>query len=100
MLTESAKLPPSCANDIETGVLSVDEARRRILADITPLTALEKVALRAALGRILAEDVISPLNVPSHTNSAMDGYAVNFADLNKSISQFKESFNVNDRLTS
>lgn len=89
MLTESAKLPPSCANDIETGVLSVDEARRRILADITPLTALEKVALRAALGRILAEDVISPLNVPSHTNSAMDGYAVNFADLNKSISQFE-----------
>ena len=35
----------------------------------------------AALGRVLAEDVISPLNVPAHDNSAMDGYAVRFADL-------------------
>ncbi len=34
-----------------------------------------------ALGRVLAEDVISPLDVPAHDNSAMDGYAVRFADL-------------------
>ena len=37
--------------------------------------------IRAALGRVLAEDVISPLDVPAHDNSAMDGYAVRFADL-------------------
>jgi molybdopterin molybdotransferase len=41
----------------------------------------ERVAVRDALGRVLAEDVISPMDVPGHDNSAMDGYAVRFADL-------------------
>ena len=89
MLTERAKLQPSCVDDTEAGVLSVAEARQRVLADITPITAMEKMALRTALGRVLAEDVTSPLNVPSHTNSAMDGYAVNITDLANDISQFE-----------
>src|SRR5438105_2387063 len=38
-------------------------------------------ARRAALGRVLASDVVSPIAVPGHDNSAMDGYAVRFADL-------------------
>jgi molybdopterin molybdotransferase len=45
------------------------------------VTATERLSNRAALGRVLAEDVVSPLNVPAHDNSAMDGYAVRFADL-------------------
>jgi molybdopterin molybdotransferase len=89
MLTERAKLQPSRADDTEAGILSVDEARQRILSDITPITAMEKIALRTALGRVLAEDVISPLNVPSHTNSAMDGYAVSIADLTRGISHYE-----------
>ena len=36
---------------------------------------------RQALGRVLADDVVSPFDVPAHDNSAMDGYAVRFADL-------------------
>ncbi|MDO8598275.1 MAG: molybdopterin molybdotransferase MoeA, partial [Sulfuricaulis sp.] len=44
-------------------------------------TAVERLNIRAALGRVLAEDVVSPLDVPAHDNSAMDGYAVRFADL-------------------
>jgi molybdopterin molybdotransferase len=39
------------------------------------------VNIRSALGRVLAEDVTSPVNVPQHDNSAMDGYAVRFEDL-------------------
>jgi molybdopterin molybdotransferase len=39
------------------------------------------VHIRAALGRVLAADVVSPLDVPGHDNSAMDGYAVRFEDL-------------------
>jgi molybdopterin molybdotransferase len=39
------------------------------------------VALRSALGRVLASDVIAPFNVPAHDNSAMDGYALRHADL-------------------
>lgn len=37
--------------------------------------AVERVSVRAALGRVLAEDLISPIHVPSHDNAAMDGYA-------------------------
>jgi len=78
----------SCADDRESGVLSVAEARRQILDEITPISAAEKVALRTALGRVLAEDVISPLNVPGHTNSAMDGYALKAADLTSGVTRF------------
>jgi molybdopterin molybdotransferase len=56
--------------------LSVEAARIRILAEIKPVHGTEKLALRAALGRVLAQDVISPIDVPAHTNSAIDGYAL------------------------
>ena len=42
---------------------------------------MESVTLEEALDRVLAEDVISPVNVPSHNNSTMDGYALRLADL-------------------
>ena len=80
---------PSCADDSEPDVLSVADARQHILSEITPITAAEKLALRTTLGRVLAGDVISPLNVPSHTNSAMDGYALQATDLISGITQFE-----------
>jgi molybdopterin molybdotransferase len=55
--------------------LSVAEARAAIAARLQPITACETVPLAQALGRVLAEDVISPIDVPAHDNSAMDGYA-------------------------
>lgn len=61
--------------------LSLAEARARILAQLTPLVTIERVALRQALGRVLGEHVVSSVMVPAHTNSAMDGYAVRAADL-------------------
>jgi molybdopterin molybdotransferase len=61
--------------------LSIDEARGRIAAATRPVGGSEKLALRSAMGRILAEDVRSPIDVPAHTNSAMDGYALSGADL-------------------
>jgi molybdopterin molybdotransferase len=62
-------------------VLSVEAALARMGADIAPVAGEEKVALRSALGRVLAEEVLSQVNVPSHTNSAMDGYALGGDDL-------------------
>ena len=56
-------------------LITVDEARRRVLDAVRPL-APEPVPLRAAAGRILAEDVASTVDVPPFDNSAMDGYAV------------------------
>ncbi|MBX3680495.1 MAG: molybdopterin molybdenumtransferase MoeA, partial [Rhodocyclaceae bacterium] len=61
--------------------LSVDDARRAILDGITPIEGWCSVPVRTGLGRVLAEDVIAPFNVPAHDNSAMDGYAVRAADL-------------------
>lgn len=61
-------------------MLSVAEAVARILEGIAPLEE-ETVTLRDALGRVLAEDVRSPITLPHWTNSAMDGYAVRGADV-------------------
>lgn len=56
-------------------MIPVREAIERVIAGIAPLEPLEVPLLEAA-GLVLAQDVNSPLDVPAHTNSAMDGYAV------------------------
>jgi len=71
----------SCADDYDPDSLQVAQAREIILGLVEPIHGSERMAVRKALGRILAEDVISTANVPGHDNSAMDGYAVRFADL-------------------
>jgi len=71
----------SCADDYDPNSMPVAKARELIASFLTPVAAVERVHLRNALGRVLAEDLVSPLAVPGHDNSAMDGYAVRFADL-------------------
>lgn len=61
-------------------MISVDEARERILSEITPLPP-EEVPILDALGRTLAEEVRSDVDIPPFDNSAMDGYAVRAADV-------------------
>jgi molybdopterin molybdotransferase len=62
-------------------MISVEEAQQRILSYFHPLPA-EEVPLLDALGRVLAEDAVSAVTVPPHSNTAMDGYAVIAADTN------------------
>ena len=71
----------SCLDDYDPNALPVDRARRIVLDMLAPVAGHERVFVRQALGRVLAEDVISPIQVPSHDNSAMDGWAVRHADL-------------------
>jgi molybdopterin molybdotransferase len=71
----------SCADDYDPNSMPVAKARELIASFLTPVSAVERVPVRNALGRVLAADVTSPLAVPGHDNSAMDGYAVRFADL-------------------
>jgi molybdopterin molybdotransferase len=71
----------SCADDYDPNSMPVPKAREVIARFLTPVKATERVGVRAALGRVLADDVVSPFNVPAHDNSAMDGYAVRHADL-------------------
>ncbi len=61
--------------------MTTDEALDRIRALARPVTGTETVPLAAARGRVLAEDLVSPIDVPPHDNTAVDGYAVYFDDL-------------------
>ena len=62
-------------------LMPLDEALSTLLQQITPLTGVESVATFDADGRVLAEDVVSALQVPAFDNSSMDGYAVRCEDL-------------------
>jgi len=66
--------------------LSVNKAQEFIqhLVQTPPVIATEELPLMQALGRIVAEDIISPINVPAHDNSAMDGFAFDGAQLGTS----------------
>jgi len=81
MSREHRQPEPGCGDPFAADALSIEVAARRIEADIVPIRDREEVSLRGALGRVLAEDVLSPINVPSHVNSAVDGYAMRSADL-------------------
>jgi molybdopterin molybdotransferase len=71
----------SCADDYDPNSMPVDRARALIRQFLTPIAATERVHIRQALGRTLAADVVSPIDVPGHDNSAMDGWALRYADL-------------------
>jgi molybdopterin molybdotransferase len=64
--------------------LPLSEALDRVLAAVTPVSESERLPIRQALGRVLANDVRSTMNVPGQDNSAMDGYALRSADLPES----------------
>lgn len=58
----------------------LDQALAELLACAAPLPGFDEVSTFEADGRLLAQDVVSSLDVPAHDNSAMDGYALRFAD--------------------
>jgi len=72
---------PSCMDDFEADAIPTRDARRRMLEAAAPLAGFERLPLRTALGRVAAAAITSPLTVPGHTNSAMDGFAVAGASL-------------------
>ncbi len=71
----TAALPGYHAND-----LRADLAQQAIAALVTPIADTERLALKQALGRVLAADIVSPIAVPASDNSAMDGYALRAGD--------------------
>ncbi|GHE91724.1 molybdopterin molybdotransferase MoeA [Thalassotalea profundi] len=64
------------------GLMPMNQAKETLLADITPINDIEEVSLNDCDFRICAENMVSPVNVPAHNNSAMDGYAL-CADFNQ-----------------
>lgn len=63
---------------------SFDDARRLILSSVAPL-GVERVGLLESAGRVLAEEVVAPWDMPFYNNSAMDGYAVRAADCREPV---------------
>jgi molybdopterin molybdotransferase len=65
---------------VNQGLLSVDDALARLLAEAKPVDGVEEVPALEATGRILARAQRSTMDVPPMDNSAMDGYAIRAAD--------------------
>jgi len=74
---------PSCEDPSDPGLLPVEQALDRIRQMLPVQKADEALntRLKEAVGHILAEDIVSPIDVPDFTNSAMDGYAIASADI-------------------
>ncbi|MDP1521474.1 molybdopterin molybdotransferase MoeA [Porticoccus litoralis] len=68
------------SRDQQPGLLTVEEALQRLLEAARPTADIETIPLTAALGRVLAENQHSPVDVPPADNSAMDGFALRFSD--------------------
>lgn len=62
-------------------LMPVEEALEKLLAEVAPNSAVEALDIADAVGRIIAEDQLSSVDVPPQDNSAMDGYAFNSADV-------------------
>lgn len=66
-------------------MITVEEALDKILSHIQPL-GFEKVSILEALGRVIAEDIYAPRDIPPLDNSGMDGYAVRYEDVKQATS--------------
>ncbi len=73
------------------GLLSVDEAIAQLLSQTSAVTQTESIDIIDALGRVLAEDIVSNIDVPGHDNTAMDGYAVRSEDCSQPGATLKVS---------
>ena len=78
----------SCIDGYDPEALRVDKASAAIRACLSPITGTERLPLREALGRVLAQDIVPAIDVPGHDNSAMDGFAVRSTDLSSSQETF------------
>lgn len=79
-------------------MITYQEALSRILAKVHPVAETETIPLMYSTGRVLAEDIVSPINVPGWDNSQMDGYAVRAADIENASEAHPVTLPVSDRI--
>ena len=84
MTSQTLEQIASCVAGYDPNALPVAQAQEFIARLVPRVTAIESIALRSSLGRVLARDIVSQIDVPAHDNSAMDGYALRGADLQAS----------------
>ncbi|GAB57940.1 molybdopterin molybdotransferase MoeA [Rheinheimera nanhaiensis] len=68
-------------NRVSKPMLSAEQAVLQMLSEVAPLTQTISVPISAALDRVLAQPVVSGINVPGYDNAAMDGYALRAAEV-------------------
>lgn len=81
MKTPNLEHDPSCMDDFDPNSMGARQALQQILDEVYTLSETEAIPIRQALGRTVAKEVRSQINVPGHTNSAMDGYAIRGTDI-------------------
>src|SRR5262245_53241418 len=64
-----------------TSTITIEEARKRLAANVRPIDRIERVSLADAAGRVAATDIVSSIDVPPFRRAAMDGYAVIAAEI-------------------
>lgn len=90
---QDAKAPKSkekdaaCCDTLSPAFLSVVQGQEKILSLVNTVSEIEACKIENAYGRVLAEHIISPVNVPQYTNSAMDGYAIRSDDVDRNSYQ-------------
>ncbi|HHX8651499.1 TPA: bifunctional molybdopterin-guanine dinucleotide biosynthesis adaptor protein MobB/molybdopterin molybdotransferase MoeA [Vibrio diabolicus] len=86
---QDAKAPKSkekdaaCCDTLSPAFLSVVQGQEKILSLVNTVSEIEACKIENAYGRVLAKHIISPVNVPQYTNSAMDGYAIRSDDVDR-----------------
>ncbi len=73
----------ACCDTLSSAALSVVEGQEKILSLVHAVTETENCKIEESYKRVLAGNIVSPVNVPQNTNSAMDGYAIRSDDLER-----------------
>ncbi|EOX4929013.1 bifunctional molybdopterin-guanine dinucleotide biosynthesis adaptor protein MobB/molybdopterin molybdotransferase MoeA [Vibrio alginolyticus] len=73
----------ACCDTLSPAFLSVVQGQEKILSLVNTVSEIEACRIENAYGRVLAEHIVSPVNVPQYTNSAMDGYAIRSDDVER-----------------
>ncbi len=90
-MTSKISPAPSCADPSDPQSISVAAALQQITQHVIAISNFEELPIRECLGRYSFEQVKSPINVPAHANSAMDGFAIAFDSLDaQGVTSLKE----------
>jgi len=84
--------------DTRPGLMLLEDALAALLASAQPVTDTDSVPTQEADGRVLATDLSAPLDVPGHDNSAMDGYAVRWAEMDAGLRAGRDVWPVSQRI--
>ena len=76
---------PGCLAEYDPNAMQIESAIKLISSFIKPIKESESIKLIDSLNRVLAVDLISPINVPNYDNSAMDGFGFNISSLKREI---------------